>query len=797
MAYEAQYQGEFCNKSGETIFISINKRSNLPFVIKRIIFAGEGDKPVTISYPNKGDIKTEHVNGSECTIRIKAVDGFDLQSMYTADEREYQVVISGAWNWTGFVIPDSCNEPFISPPYDVQISATDALGTLKDLPFQTDLQTNIKGWYNDYQMLSMALSKTGLQLPMAIGVNMFEDSMLNNLSPLVQAYIRAERYIDVDQTAFSCHEVIRSILARYTARLRQWDGQWQIVSAWELSQGSCVARVFAYGQPTQESTLQLVNTAIAGGYNRDLRPVGNTSLAKAYAGFTAYYQYGYIANQLLNGNMDTWTSKPNGLPDGWEVVQGTGNVYATTGIRKVNGVDTTDYFITVGGQGSGHLRNNNEVQVRGNDTASINFDFLANTLSNGGSGSAYLSLLITDDNGQYFTNAGWTSAAGYYVIKYPTKNDWNNQISVSFNLNPQTEDYKVKFAILPIGVPFNNQHFDTAINNVNINSGSDSAVKAPLGAFSRKRLLTTQTYTPDPLLLLQGDDTNDQRTSQILIGSATGSVSNAWLSPGLPVGDLLETVSATNLRMHARPYQIFEADFIGYGEINPNTLLTVDLIDGAFIFLSGDFDLKSDIHNLRFAQVLTAAVTATTQRAEDYGTITGKDGLAVGAPSGISLPSGGSSGISLDGVILNQSEYQEDAEFNVYKGVFQNTLIVPSVVPASVVAGQSAFWIGNLSGITNDTGGGGGGSATLSGLTDVSLTGLAAGQILVYNGSVWTNQTLNVDLSNYYNKTQSDARFVQPSSWVVAGFGFACMLKGFMCTVNVTKLTRISNRIKY
>lgn len=749
MAYYTAYEGDFCVKTGEQVFIAINRRSDVPILTKRIIFTGEDNSPIILSYKDQGDSKNTPINGCEVQLNLKAIDGFELADLYTADEKEWQVVLSGAYKFSGFIIPDSCAEPFESEPYDITISATDGLGTLKDIPFADDLLVNYKGWNSDRGWLAIALGKTGLQLPMRIAVNMFEDSMDKGIDPLSQAFTNAARFQDSAGAPFSCEEVIRSILARYAgSRIHQWDGHWQVVSSWEVSRGTAQYRTFAYGQNQASGSGELLNRMTAGGRNRSVRPTGMSELAKAYATSTAYYQYGYPSNQLINGSFDTWTTKPNGLPNGWQMYPAqNGSNYATGGVRQINGIDTTDYYIKIGGPGNGTLINNNQVQIRANQTAAINLNMFLNWSISTGilAGPLYFSIMIHDQFGNYFTNNGWQNYYGLYVIKY-NASDLKGQVSPNFEIDPKSFDYLMTVGFLVVG-KVDGTHYETWINDVSINANADSATKVPLGIFDKQSQLSAQSYSPDPILLLQGDETNEQRTSQILIGSATGEPSNAWENPGMPSQGLLRVVANANLRMHSRPYRIVNFEFKGTGKVDINTILTVDLMQGDFMFLSGKFDIKRGVHSLRFAQILNAEVIFSDLMREDYGTITNSDGVSVGSPGGITVPPGGSSGASLDGVIRNQDEYQTDARFNVKKGTFKETLIVPTVTPAGVAEGEAAFWVGSLSGVTS--GGGGGGSDYVLPIASASVLGgvkIGSGINISADGTITAQQ---VDLSGY------------------------------------------------
>lgn len=650
--YNTIYKGDFCDKSGNDIFIEFKQRMDaldpIPTIIP-IVFAGEGDQPVVVEYPDKGDYKLEPVNGSTCKINIKAISTFELSSLYTADERDWLVVISGAWNWQGYLMPDSCSEPYDSKPYDVSVEATDSLGTLKDVPFLKADGTKYKGFISDLEAIRFALQKTDLALPFLVGVNTYEVQMATTDSPLRQSYINANRFIDSDGNAFSCHEVIRSIMARYSSRLIQFNGYWQIVNVLEQSTGLVPAFEYdANGILVGSATVG--NAITAGGQNRNLRPVGDNSFAKAYASSTAYYQYGYGANALLNGNMDDWASNPTGLPDDWNVYNGA-TAHTETRLDR-DGNPTGDHYIVIDSSGTtGFLGNDNPVLVRANETTTVTFDLLAQSAFSGVGTPRYLGVLIHDGAGNYFTNNnGWQPGFQFYVIQYKAS-DFQGQISVNFKVNARPTDFDLYFGVQSVQLS-GSTDYQTKVNNVSVVPAVNSdQTKPPVGLYNKQKSLTKQTFVPDPILLLHGDDANDKRTSQISIGPAPPVVvSGNWARAGITESKtILDIVANTELRLHSRPYRIFDAEFIGYGLIDVNTLLTIDLLTGTYIFLSGSFDLKRSTHTLRFAETLINDIPLTVEIKEDYGTEKDKDGVSVGTPSGVNAPSSGSSYIDLSG----------------------------------------------------------------------------------------------------------------------------------------------------
>lgn len=641
VALHTLYKGEFCDKSGETIFIEfkrLHEDNGQPVVPIQLIFAGHDDQPLVISYKEDGDYKITPINGSEVTVNIKATQnsGFELSDMYTENERDWLIVISGAWNHSAWLIPDSCSEPYNSKPYDVTIRATDALGTLKDTPFLDANGSRYNGFYSDVAVLREIFLKTGLPLDIGIAVNTFESQMNTAICPLSQTFINTARFLDADNNPFSCEEVLRSILQRWSARLHQFNGKWQIVNTLELSSGSPIVMWnFDYLGVTKTSST-IGNSSVAGGRDKPLIPVDATnSITKAFKSSTAYYQYGYPTNELVNGDFNDWAS-PMVLPNHW-VAQG--GAVASTGTSAQRPDD--HFLIITSSAGNGRrVINDTEVQVRATESVEIRFDVISNGGNASPSDRLYMSILLQTDDGRWYTETGWKTSFAYYVIVRDA-GDWLNQTSVNFTIPAQEVDYGIVFGLKALGRA-NGVQIETQFNNAQVKPSVNSGqTKPPLGIFTRLTLLSAQTYVPDPILLLHGDEFNAQRTSQIKINNTSIPVYWTRLNTS-EQKTLLQLVAETELRQHQRPYKIFEGTFEGLGNIDINTVLSVELLSGLYIFMSGDFDLKRGNHKLRLAETITGAISPyTEQTAQDYGSIKGNKGVAVGLPEGVSVPSGG------------------------------------------------------------------------------------------------------------------------------------------------------------
>lgn len=645
------YEGEFCDKAGDTILLQFHRYMSdatpAPTVIP-IRFAGESAKPLTVSYQDDGDRKLQPIYGSGATVQIKAEGDFELSEMYTADEREWRLTVSGAENWQGWVIPDGCYEPYESKPYDVTVRCTDAIGTLKDVPFLKEDKTKYQGYVSDRDVIYDILKKTGLSLVIGHAVNTFEATMDNNFSPLAQCFPNTEGYLDTDGNPFSCYDVLKAILERWCCTLRQVDGIWQIVNQLEKSTG--VVNMWRYGTANEVlSAVNIGNAVTVGGANRVFAPVNGTNgFAKGYASSMAYYKYGYPSNELFNGNFDD--AFPPALPAGWVAVGGATGGSASV-VDPVTNAATNNHYLIVnsGPNDDSFIVQETPIVVRAGEQVNVSFITRCDSLSGSvlvENRKLYMDLSIVTNDGWHFTeDSGWQNTPDSYRIIKRSREVSERDVTIQFSIPPRSVDYE-----LTVGFrnwKYNSTNYPTKFENVQAGPTTDvKQTKPPVGVYYRLVQKTNQTFRPEPIVLLHSDDTNTIRNSRISISTPFPvQPPTTWSRWNYFDEDLAlpHLVADTELRMHQRAYRIFEAEFVKVSpfdsaRIDPNTLLTIDLLSGTYLMLSGTFDYKSGIHTLRLAEVLTDTPNYYVEMREDYGTEKDKEGLSIGTPSGVTMP---------------------------------------------------------------------------------------------------------------------------------------------------------------
>lgn len=127
--------------------------------------AGE---PLTISVINNDDNKMAVVRAKQAIIRFLTdrAAGLDVSLFAEASDNQFKVEIL-ADNLTlflGFLMISDIEQRFLPDPQVVEITATDHLGILKEIPLTADDGSLLVGKYKIAHLLATALKKTGLEL---------------------------------------------------------------------------------------------------------------------------------------------------------------------------------------------------------------------------------------------------------------------------------------------------------------------------------------------------------------------------------------------------------------------------------------------------------------------------------------------------------------------------------------------------------------------------------------------------------------------------------------------------------
>lgn len=289
----------------------------------RIFKRNHDDTPIEIQYGSSspvrriytaGDDKFSTIRSQEVELSFIATSNFQLQNIYTADEREYRLdiydVASGERNFSGFIMPDNSDEPFAHPNYTVTVRATDGIGALKTItyPMPVGSSTDIRQKF--LYILAFALAKTNLDLDILTMVNIYATGMANGLNddPLEQANVNPLRMSSTNGEIYSCYEAIDAVCREFGASISQVNGQWRIARITELATGTGRYRLYDYtGRFKFAGTLSTLRT-LANSNSPDLvlEAGANSSIQPPYKMVRVLQEFGRAPDVIYNGNFEDW-----------------------------------------------------------------------------------------------------------------------------------------------------------------------------------------------------------------------------------------------------------------------------------------------------------------------------------------------------------------------------------------------------------------------------------------------------------------------------------------------------------
>ncbi len=122
-------------------------------VFKGVVFSVP---PVTISQAPADDPFDGQIIGSECRLRIMAETDLEFSEFLTCKNRDYQVKVyfDDSIVWAGYITADSYEEPYMDPPYEVELVAHDGIGDLRNIEYEEtgpiDIRTFVDAALNTY-----------------------------------------------------------------------------------------------------------------------------------------------------------------------------------------------------------------------------------------------------------------------------------------------------------------------------------------------------------------------------------------------------------------------------------------------------------------------------------------------------------------------------------------------------------------------------------------------------------------------------------------------------------------------
>lgn len=209
MAYAALYEFNFLSTNGKDILIRINADGYVGSVKSRHV----GGAP-QLRLEQNGNIKGMSLEfPAECEIED------EYASLYTSNPYKFlvELEVESTVVWRGFITPELYSSPWIDPPYDVTLTATDGLGELKMHTFPALGSQTLEAFF------ATLLGATGLNLPMKAISTAFNDVVDDQ-------YLFSRTTVNLNHLAGKTYyDVLDALLTALHATIQQSGTEWILI----------------------------------------------------------------------------------------------------------------------------------------------------------------------------------------------------------------------------------------------------------------------------------------------------------------------------------------------------------------------------------------------------------------------------------------------------------------------------------------------------------------------------------------------------------------------------------------
>ena len=173
------------------------------------------------------------VEGSALEVNLWANFNGEFRNLYTQNDRRYRVIWSKdegsgkAEVWRGWIQPSIYSEPYLTPPYEINIVCYDGLSTLDQFDFTDDSGNILRGQIKVIDVIALVLRKLDLNLGIRVNCNLFEISQDESEGFIWdQALLDMSWFRNDKNEPKTCSQVMNDILTSVGGRLLQWGGYW-------------------------------------------------------------------------------------------------------------------------------------------------------------------------------------------------------------------------------------------------------------------------------------------------------------------------------------------------------------------------------------------------------------------------------------------------------------------------------------------------------------------------------------------------------------------------------------------
>lgn len=257
MAFINTYQLTFQNNEGNIVTINI---SDTLSGVGTPVFTNLKTVKAELKVVSDDEDKFSIIKSKRIEFSFLPTSTVKLSTFLSAADDQYLVeaFIGATPIFSGWLVTDATREAFmpVEHKYPVELTASDNLGLLKDIPLTKPDGTNPRGRFRWIDYISWSLRKTGFDFPIKVVYGLLPDNYVSGDNSFDKCYLSAKSFeADINESV-DCYEAIQRILKG--CFLTQHQNEWWIVRVDELNGTDLRVYSFTYdGTLTGDTTVTL------------------------------------------------------------------------------------------------------------------------------------------------------------------------------------------------------------------------------------------------------------------------------------------------------------------------------------------------------------------------------------------------------------------------------------------------------------------------------------------------------------------------------------------------------------
>lgn len=545
------------------------------------------------------------IKGTSLSFSIQSDLEGELKELYTEDNKQFKVLLyrNRELYWQGYLLPELYSENYIDAPYDVAVTATDQLATLKNIVYdQAGADRTLS------EIISFILQKTQINLAVKqhLSINISDGKTL-----LDGAYINSATFFGQ-----SCYDVLNAILQSCNACIQQYNGEWIISSLTDKSAEYIIAGV--------EEVIQ--HRVIGQLGEQEVYPEGSLEMVCNPALRGVNLEYAHVLKNSFLKNADC-TSRDGWM---WSMIEGDdtrfpGIIDNLGEVYQCNFWALPQYDLSSTGL---QIWQDVEIVADGSRTCELSVNYKMGVRTE----HLLLAIIHEGNDGirRRLTSSGWIEGSNaaeiqnYIVITGSVSNYWLNYwdlidsstfetAKVSFNLPAVAGTLRIGFinAAKPGTTPYLGQApiylTRVYLNYLGVNGKAANAIVAP-----------SATGAQQDIILSYGDAAqlaNDKLAVVNTLRDVTGNVLTDYRLKSLSVDKTFSSYFLLMLQEYSRYFgkkkMQLQGSLMGGDAL---ALMYIDSYSGAILRLrSAQYDLFNEVVNVLLEEVTDDFVEYDTQ----------------------------------------------------------------------------------------------------------------------------------------------------------------------------------------